>query len=251
MNRHLIAVRGQPAKQPPGAVLNALNLRVEHRVGKHPHHLLGAEPAAVLTRAARILAQPIALDDERILGLDLLGRAVMRVAIVDGDGCAHAILVVLGAPAAANQAAQIQEQLAVRGMPAVDVGHHQIGMVGGRHPRGNRRCKRFEDGVDDRHRIGHPHPHGRGARGIDELAFGQDHRERHKAAIVDRHLKRRDDALERYLCSRQTRRPTRVEKAPHLLAHVGKIDGHLIALHGDRDPHRNRLTEIDAVIIHE
>ena len=77
------------------------------------HHLLGAEAAAEVPGAAGIGPQGVALDQQRILRLDLLGRAVMGVAIVDRDRGAHAVAVVLGAPAAADQAAEIDVERVV------------------------------------------------------------------------------------------------------------------------------------------
>ena len=78
-----------------------------------------------------VLAQRILLDEHRILGFELLGRAVVRVAVVDADGRRHAILVRFRAPAAAERADADDEQLAVGRDDAVDVGEHEIGMVAG------------------------------------------------------------------------------------------------------------------------
>ena len=77
------------------------------------HHLLAAEPAAEAAGAAGIRTQRIALDQQRIFRLDLLGRAVVGVAVVHRDGRVAAVAVVLGAPAAADQPAEIDVEAVV------------------------------------------------------------------------------------------------------------------------------------------
>ena len=77
------------------------------------HDLLGAEPAAVAPGAAGVRAQRIALDQQRIFRLDLLRRAVVGVAVIERDGGVAAVAVVLGTPAAADQAAEIDVEAVV------------------------------------------------------------------------------------------------------------------------------------------
>src|SRR4051794_1653904 len=104
---HLVAERRETAEQPPRTAIDALDLRVEVDIVERAHGLLGAEAAAMPAGAAGILTQRVALDDQRVFRLHLLARAVVRIAVIDRDGGAHAVFAVLGAPAAADQAAEI------------------------------------------------------------------------------------------------------------------------------------------------
>ena len=76
--------------------------------------MLAAQPAAVPPGAAAVLAQRVSLDQHGILRLQLLGRAVVGVAVVDADGGRHAVLGRLGAPAAAQRTDADDVELAVR-----------------------------------------------------------------------------------------------------------------------------------------
>src|SRR5262249_29573057 len=82
--------------------------RVETKVVARLHHLLAAEPAAEAAGAARVRPQRVALDQQRIFGLDLLGGTVVGIAVVHGDGRVAAVAVVLGAPAAPDQPPEIE-----------------------------------------------------------------------------------------------------------------------------------------------
>ncbi len=57
MDRDAVAGGGEPAVEPPGAAIDAVDLGVEADVGARLHHLLGAEPAAIAPGAAQIRAQ--------------------------------------------------------------------------------------------------------------------------------------------------------------------------------------------------
>src|SRR5256885_12086876 len=76
-------------------------------------------------RAGRVLADLVLLHQHRVLGLELLGGAVVGVAVIDADGDGHAVLTALGAPAAAQRADADDEQPPVLGRDAMDVGKHQ------------------------------------------------------------------------------------------------------------------------------
>src|ERR1041384_6281076 len=107
VQRHGIARTRQPAEQAPGLAAHPLHQRAEADRVARLYHLLGAEPAAIPPGTAGIRPQAIALDQERILGLDLLRGAVVGVAVVHRDHAVAAVAVVLGAPAAADQPAEI------------------------------------------------------------------------------------------------------------------------------------------------
>ena len=93
--------------------MRALDLGVEGEVGARAHHALDPEAAAMPPGAAGIRDQRVALDHHRKLGLDLLVRAVVGVAVIDADGAGNAVLVALGAPAAAQRAEIADEELRV------------------------------------------------------------------------------------------------------------------------------------------
>src|SRR5215467_5688509 len=93
-----VAQAREPAREPPRLALYAIHLRVEANVVARLHHLLAAEPAAEAPGAAGIRPQRIALDQQRIFRLDLLGWSVVGVAVVHRDGRVVAVAVVLGAP---------------------------------------------------------------------------------------------------------------------------------------------------------
>src|SRR5262249_39023088 len=113
-----------PAGKPPRLALDAVHLRVETDVVARLHHLLAAEPAAEATGPTGIRPQRVALDQQRILCLDLLGGAVVGVAIVHGDRRAIAVACALGPPAAANQAAKVDIEAVVARAAAVDTADH-------------------------------------------------------------------------------------------------------------------------------
>src|SRR5262245_65757304 len=131
MDRDRIAGVAGPVSQARLLALDPSHLRVEAQVVARLHHLLAAGPAAEAAGAARVRPQRVALDQQRIFGLDLLGGAVVGVAIVHGDGRVAAVAVVLGAPAAADQPAEIDVETVVLRAAAIDAPDHEIGAVAG------------------------------------------------------------------------------------------------------------------------
>src|SRR5581483_3523349 len=103
-DRELVRQRVVAAEQPPRGAVRALDARVERHLAQHPHHLPHAQATPIPAGAAGILAQADLLEHAGELRLDRLGRAVVGVAVVDADHRAHAVAVVLRAPAAARQA---------------------------------------------------------------------------------------------------------------------------------------------------
>src|SRR5262249_20784197 len=132
-----VAVAGEPAVEPPRLALPPIDLRIEADVGACLHHLLAAEPAAEAPGAAGIRPQRVALDQERIFRFDLLGRTVVSIAVIHGDGGVAAVAVVLGAPAAADQPAEIDVEAVVLGSAAIDAPDHEIGVMAGDDVLGN------------------------------------------------------------------------------------------------------------------
>src|SRR5262249_58301233 len=115
----------------PGLAFPRIHVRVEAKAVARLHHLLAAEPAAEAPGPARVRPQRVALDQQRVLGLDLLGGTVVSVAVVHGDGRVAAVAVVLGAPAAPDQPAEIDVETVVLRAAAIDAPDHEIGVVAG------------------------------------------------------------------------------------------------------------------------
>src|SRR3954465_15203767 len=90
-----------------------------------------------------------------------------------------------------------------------------------------------EDSADDRHGERHPPAHRRGLDCTDDRAWLDLHREAAEAALVDRIIRRRREALVRDLGATQAGRGAGVEKSAHLGADLRKVDGHLLALLDD------------------
>lgn len=76
----------------------------------------------------------------------------MGVPVIDADGTADAILVVLGAPTAAKRPEIADEELGCLRINAVKLRRQQIGMMTGDDPVRNSLGERLEHGVDDGHR---------------------------------------------------------------------------------------------------
>src|SRR5262249_58694406 len=93
---------------------------------------------------------------------DRLGGTVVSVAVVHGDGRVAAVAVVLGAPAAPDQPAEIDVETVVLRAAAIDAPDHEIGVVAGDDVLRNGGGERLEDGIDNGHGIGLPHAHGGG-----------------------------------------------------------------------------------------
>src|SRR5262245_15149596 len=91
MDRDRIAGSAEPALEAPWLALHPIHLRVEAKVVARLHDLLAAEPAAEAPGPARVRPQRVALDQQRVLGLDLLGGTVVSVAVVHGDGRVAAV----------------------------------------------------------------------------------------------------------------------------------------------------------------
>jgi len=131
VDRDRIAGTAEPALEAPRLALHSIHLRVETKVVARLHHLLAAEPAAEAAGAAGVRPQRVALDQQRIFRLNLLGGAVVGVAVVHGDGRVAAVAVVLGAPAPADQPAEIDVEAVVLRAAAIDAPDHEIGVVAG------------------------------------------------------------------------------------------------------------------------
>src|SRR6516162_7434256 len=120
VDRDRIAGTAEPALEAPRLALHPIHLRVKTKVVAGLHHLLAAKPAAEAAGAARVRPQRVALDQQRIFRLDLLGGAVVGVAVVHGDGRVAAVAVVLGTPAAADQPTEIDVETVVLRAAAID-----------------------------------------------------------------------------------------------------------------------------------
>src|SRR5262245_35290389 len=101
----------EAAIETPGTAMRAVALVVDHHIGARAHHALDAQAAAAAAGAAGIRHQPLAVYHDRKLELGLLVRAVVGVAVVDADGAGDAVLVALGAPAAAQRPEAADEEL--------------------------------------------------------------------------------------------------------------------------------------------
>src|SRR5579875_3615452 len=73
VQRDRIAQTRVAAVETPRLALHAIHLRREADVVERLHHLLGAETAAMAAGAAGVRPQRVALDQQRIFRLDLLG----------------------------------------------------------------------------------------------------------------------------------------------------------------------------------
>ena len=196
---HLVAQGAVPAQQTPGRVVDPVDAGLVVDAGQCHHFGLRAQAATELARTRRAFAQLVVLDQQGKFVFHLFAGAVVGVAVIHAHGHVDAVFVVFGAPAAANQAAQVNPQLAVARVDAVDVGNDQIGMVAGNGFLGDGLGHGLEDGVDHGHGVGHPHPHGRRVQGADHGAGGQDHFERAKVAIVDGVIAGHGQAFEGHL----------------------------------------------------
>src|SRR5262249_57228869 len=76
-----IAASAEPALEAPWLALHPIHLRVETKVVARLHPLLAPEPAVEAAGAARVRPQRVALDQQRVFRLDLLGGAVVGVAL--------------------------------------------------------------------------------------------------------------------------------------------------------------------------
>ena len=66
--------------------MHAVDLGVDHEGCARLNDVLDPEPAAPPSGAAGIGAQRMRFEQQRVLGFELLHRAVMGVAIVHADG---------------------------------------------------------------------------------------------------------------------------------------------------------------------
>src|SRR5438034_810095 len=79
---HLVAGAGMASGEAPRRAVHAIDLDVDVDRRAGLHYLLRAESPAMASRPSRVLAQRMALEEERILGLHLLHRLVVGVAVV-------------------------------------------------------------------------------------------------------------------------------------------------------------------------
>ena len=251
MHRDGVARAGQSAVQSPRLAACPLHQRAEADRVARLHHLLGAEPAAIAAGAAGVRPQAIALHQQRILGLDLFGGAVVGVAVIHRDHGVAAVAVVLGAPAATDETAEIDIEAVVLRPPSVDAADAEIGVMAGDHLFRQRRGERLEDRIDDRHRIGHPHSHRRGLHRADHAARRQHDIECAELPLVDRQVERRGQALERHLRAGIARGDAGVVETRDLFRHAGEVDRHAVAGYGDLHADRHALADVDAVVVHE
>ena len=202
-------------------------------------------------RPAGIGDQGVALDDDGVVDLHQLGRAVMGVAVIEADRRRHAVLVVLGPPAASGRPDRADEQRVLARVDAVHPPHHQIGVMAGRDAFGDGGRQRLEHRVHDGHREGHPAPHRRRALGADDPPGRDDRLQRAEAPVVDRVVGRRGDALEGDLGAGIGGGDAGVVEPLDLARDVGEVDGHLLARNLDADDDRDLLADIDPVVVHE
>ena len=78
--------------------MHAINLSIERDVIERSDDLFATQAAAVQSWAARIISQSITLNEQRILHFDLLGRAIMGVAVIDRYCRGNAVFGLFGAP---------------------------------------------------------------------------------------------------------------------------------------------------------
>src|SRR5262249_8787533 len=162
MDRDRIAGSAEPALEAPWLALHPIHLRVEAKVVARLHHLLAAEPAAEAPGPARVQPQGVALDQQLLFGLALRGGTVVSVAVVHGEGRVAPVAVVLGAPAAPDQPAEIDVETVVLRAAAIDAPDHEIGVVAGDDVLRNGGGERLEDGIRDGEWVGESHGDGGG-----------------------------------------------------------------------------------------
>src|SRR5262249_51689763 len=131
MDGDRVAESGEATVETPGLTLHPVHLRVEAQVVARLHHLFAAEPAAESAGAAGVRTQRVALDQQRLFRRHRLGGTVVGIAVIHGDGGVAAVAVVLGAPAAADQAAEIDVEAVVPGTTPVDATDNEISVVAG------------------------------------------------------------------------------------------------------------------------
>src|ERR1700730_10478883 len=113
------------------------------------------------------------------------------------------------------------------------------------------RGERLEDGVDDRHRVGHPHAHGIWPLSADHPPHRHDHLQVAEAAVIHWIIGRGGQAFKRDLRASNAGRHSRIVKASHLTTDLRQVDGHLVStlLHTDSD--RNFFADLEAIVVHE
>src|SRR4051812_17312434 len=94
---------------------------VNCRRSAHAHLVGDAQAAAKFARAAGVLPEGPMLDDDRIFRFRGFHRRVVGVAVVETHRCVHAVLVMLGAPAAAGMAYMRPEKSSGRGIETMRV----------------------------------------------------------------------------------------------------------------------------------
>src|SRR5439155_1143335 len=87
----VVPLAGHAAEDAPRRAVHALGLDVDGDRRERTDHLLGAQAPALASRPARILSQSEALEQDRVLGFELLAGAVVRVAVVRAHHAAHAV----------------------------------------------------------------------------------------------------------------------------------------------------------------
>ena len=179
----------------PRPVHEALALtRERHGVADRAHHAAQTEAAAMLARAAGILDEAVALDQQRILHLDRLDRQVGRV----GDVHLHAVLAVLGeAPAeAAAERFEIDVVAVVARIVAEEHGGRVGAVRGADRGLGDCRRERADHDIDDALRGVRPRRDGGREFRVDQCAERGVDVDQVDQALVVRHV-RIEQGLER------------------------------------------------------
>src|SRR5262249_11259237 len=141
----VVARRVTTALQAPWRALGAIALAVHRHRAQRAHRPRDAEAAAMPPRPTRIRNELEPLDHDRILGLGLLVRTIVGVAVVKTDRGRYAVLGLLGAPAAAERTERADEELAGLRVHAMEARRDQVRVMAGDGAVGHRLLQRLED----------------------------------------------------------------------------------------------------------
>src|SRR5881397_1921889 len=120
-----------------------------------------AQPAAKSARPTGILPQLPIGDKDRCPALAGLDRSVVRVAVVDAEGCALTVRVAQRAPAAAGQHGREMKRAAGLRIETEDPRRREVGVVAGEHVVRAGPSEGLENRVRNRHWNRHPRAHWR------------------------------------------------------------------------------------------
>ena len=119
-----------------------------------------------------------------------------------------------------------------------------------RDPIGHRGSESPEDGVNDRHGYRHPESERRRAHRTHHPARRVYDVQRAEAAVVDRIVGRRGEALVGDLAGAIAGGGAGIVETAHLLRNVRQVDRHPVFPDRYLDPDRDALADIDAVVVH-